>query len=86
MLPNGSTVEAMEATQTSGSEAARAVSGRIKALAAEKGKTLTSVQTESGVTERTFARKLNHRPDLWTVAELAGIAAALGITYTDLAA
>ena len=76
----------MEAAQTHGSAAARAVSERIKALAAERGQTLTAVQTASGVTERTFARKLNHRPDTWTLTELAGIASALGMTYSEFEA
>jgi hypothetical protein len=60
------------------------IAANIVRLIEERGTSKPAVIQASGIARSSFHRKLNHHPELFTVAELGSIAEVLGVTLTDL--
>ena len=71
------------ATQSSGS-VTPPVSSQIRHLAKAKGLSLTALAEQSGISERSFFRKLNTKPGNFTLADLGDIAKALETNLSGL--
>jgi hypothetical protein len=74
----------MNTPQTGGS--GTRINETIRSIAADRDLPISHIWDKAGIPERSYYRKITKRPDLWTVAELASIAAVFGLTYTELAA
>jgi transcriptional regulator with XRE-family HTH domain len=73
------------ATQGSGS-VTPTISTNIRHLAKAKGLSLKGLAEKSGISERSFFRKLNVKPGNFTLEDLGGIAKGLEVRLSELIA